>query len=495
MKIRHLFICIFLLIFSTGLKGYAQDNRGDAFFDFGVFAFEDGNYSDAEKNFKMALSFNTNHPQYNYYLGKTYLKTEDYEGAGRYLIKAQSLDPDIPGLGYDLAMLHYRKNDYDQAAGAFIRVVDQEPDNIPAVYYAGVSLFRQAQYDRAVQYFNTAARKSSNIAVNSNYYAGVCYAKIGDKASAVNKFTQVKNHPDAGNLKTLAQRWLESLEGKIGTSKPYFLYLRAGRRMDDNVRLEPLDLDLYSNEDDDVTVVYLMGRYNFVNRPTFQVGAGYSHYQTWYDTLSEYDLMGSIFNIDMRYHLSALSFGLSYLPSFYRIESSRYLDRHNLNADMTWQIRNDLSAQLTYGYFNDDFATENERDGDTHRISLGATYTLFDNRLKILTQVGYEDIGADHPDEVCSQIRTKLGFNIRGPWDVNFGLTGRYFEKQYDHRHSVYKVERDDAKTIASFSVSRHIYYRWLGVLGEYDYTRNTSNINDFEYERNAFTLSLTITY
>ena len=50
-----------------------KNEGGRAYFDFGVFAYEDGDYGDAEANLKQALKFEPENPLYNHYLGKTYL--------------------------------------------------------------------------------------------------------------------------------------------------------------------------------------------------------------------------------------------------------------------------------------------------------------------------------------------------------------------------------------------------------------------------------------
>ena len=76
---------IVLFIFSTA---NAQENKGDAYYDFGVFAYEDQDYQAAEQNLLKALEFDSKNPFYNQFLGKVYLKMGKYDQASFHLTKA-----------------------------------------------------------------------------------------------------------------------------------------------------------------------------------------------------------------------------------------------------------------------------------------------------------------------------------------------------------------------------------------------------------------------
>ncbi len=80
------------------VTGEDEGEEGRAYYDLGVFAYEDGDYEDAENNLTKALEFNPFNPFYNHYLGKTYLKKERYQEAENYLTIAWKISPDIPGL-------------------------------------------------------------------------------------------------------------------------------------------------------------------------------------------------------------------------------------------------------------------------------------------------------------------------------------------------------------------------------------------------------------
>ncbi|MBW2259965.1 MAG: tetratricopeptide repeat protein, partial [Deltaproteobacteria bacterium] len=95
------FILVVLFVFLVFLPARAEEEGGRGYFDLGVFAYEDGDYQNAESYLKKALELNPDNPYYNHYMGRTYLKTEEYKGAEQYLSRAWELDSDISGLKYD----------------------------------------------------------------------------------------------------------------------------------------------------------------------------------------------------------------------------------------------------------------------------------------------------------------------------------------------------------------------------------------------------------
>ena len=161
----------------------------------------------------------------------------------------------MPDLMYDTAFLYYKMSYYSKAADLFTEVAAKDPSKIQAYYYAGISLFKQGSFHKALDYFISAAEKSPSLTADGYYYAGMCFYKLGEFENAKEKFEYVKGHAEDGMLKDNAVKWLQAAESRKKAPKPYSLFLKAGLRYDDNVRLEPLDReDFYADEDDYVAV-------------------------------------------------------------------------------------------------------------------------------------------------------------------------------------------------------------------------------------------------
>ncbi len=475
-------------------KGLEVNTRtgGRAYYDFGVFAYEDGDYEDAEKNLKKALEFDPDDPFYNHYLGKTYLKMERYQETENCLSKAWEVNSDIPGLKYDLAFVNYKMSNHARAGGLFKEIAKENPSNVLAHYHAGITQFKLKRYSEAPEYLIAAAEKSPTIKANGYYYAGICYLKTGDFEKAVEKFEYVRDHAESELLREYALKWLQAVDKQKKALKSYSLYLKMGYQYDDNVRLEPLDQDIYADEGDYVAVGYFSGKYNVVNRQDYKMGLGYSHYQTWHADLDQYDLVGSIFNLYGKYRLRPLTFGLSYVPSYYWVDSEDFLMRHQVKPEVMWRVKKNLATRLSYSYSRNNHFQDNDRDGHTNEVFLDAFYGIGDKRRCLFGGIGYEVNSASHPDQYYGQLKTKLGISLPLAWGLNLSSTGKYYQQQYDHLHSLYGVKRKDAKYYGAISLSHRLFYDWLTISGEFSYMNNDSNINNYEYKRKVTSLFLT---
>jgi tetratricopeptide (TPR) repeat protein len=489
-------VLIPLLVLVLYFPADAQQEPGRAYYDFGVFAYEDGDYESALKNFQKALEASPDNPYYNHYLGKTYLGMERYEEAKKYLTVAWEKDPDISGLRYDFALLHYKMSNYGEAANLFAEVVKEDPGNVLALYHGGISLYKEKNYKKALDYLVRASERSPTIKTNGYYYAAICHVKLGQTDQAIEKLEYVKTHTDSESLRENAASWLQAVEKQKIRRKPYDLYLKLAYRYDDNVPLEPLERDIVPTDESDFAVVgYFSGSYNVVNRNDLKIGAGYSHYQTYHMELREFDMIGSIGSLYGKYVWYPFSFGLSYIPSYYWVDSDRFLGRHQLKPEVAWRVNEKLLTRLSYSYFDEDYFQDDNRDGHTHDVALDAYYSILGKRGSVFGGIGFEDKVASHPDEFYSRLIARLGTSLEIPWNINLLLIGRYFDKKYDNVDSDFGVKREDDKYQVSLSLSHRFLKDWLNILAEYDYTKNDSNISTLEYDRNVITLALAARY
>ncbi|MBN2063033.1 MAG: DUF560 domain-containing protein [Deltaproteobacteria bacterium] len=443
-------------------------------------------------NLKKALEFNPDNPYYKQYLGKTYLKIERYDEAMALLRKALEENPDIPGLNYDMAFLYYKMENYSQAAMLFEEIASEEPENILAYYHGGISLYKIKEYQRAANFLMNASKLSPTIKPSGYYYAGVCYMHMGDIVKAKNLFIYVKENSDSKSLKDHASMWLETIKNREKEQLPYNIYVKLGYQYDSNVRLAALNEDIYSNKDDYVTVGYFSGSYRFINKQEYVLGAGYNHFQNWHNDLEQYDLIGSIFNIYGQYHTGALTYSLSFLPHFYWVDSSRYMRKQQLKPEISYKISDELLLRFSYSFYWNNHLRDDGRDGHTNDPSLTLYYSLKDRQGYLFAGIGYEDESTTHPDHDYDKWNVNAGLSHQIPWDLNLNISGKSSSRDYDNVNSLYSVKREDRKYNGSISLSRQMFYDWLNIVGEFNYTKNRSNIKEFEYKRKIWTLSLT---
>ncbi len=487
----------FTILFVTGsiAPAWAQAEKGSGYFDFGVFAFEDRDYEAAEGNLKKALEYEPDNPAYNHYLGKTYLAMKRYEDAQHYLQLAQERDPERLGLLYDIAMLNFKMGNYAIAVELFKEVARVEPDNMLANYYEGISLYKLERYQEAIDYFVIAAQKSISIKANGFYYAGLCHLKTGEYEAAVEKLEFVKTNATKASLRESAAKWLDTAQARQKALKPYLLYLKVAHQYDDNVRLDPIDEDLYADEGDYLTVVYFSGRLHLINFEKFKFGAGYSHYQTWYQDLDQFDLTAGMPNLYARYHYDKAIFGLSYVPAYYYVDGVDHSRWQKVKGDVLYKFNPTLMSRLTYGYNDKTDFNQSGRSAIANDIYLDLYYIILDKTGRLFGGAGYETNASNDLDHDYQWLKGKLGASFKLPWEFNVTLVGKYGRKGYDNVDSTFGVIRNDRKYYGSVTLARKIVYDWLVLSADYNYTKNDSNISSYKYDKNVVGLSLAARY
>jgi tetratricopeptide (TPR) repeat protein len=486
-----------LFLMTAGHPVSAQET-GSAFYDEGVFAYEEGNYQVAEAAFRKALASDPNSPSANHYLGKTYIKTERFGEAEPFIEAAWKGDPDLPDLAFDRAFLYYKMTDYSKAAVLFQDVLKEEPSRIMAGFYCGVSLYRNRQYQEANSCLLMAAENSPDLKVKAYYYSGLCFFYMGQDAQAVNKMTYVKANTKSKDVRDNADRWIEKIQTEKKARKPYRLQAKLAYEYDDNVPLEPTDQDdLYSDETDSLILGYVQGEYDFVNQDGVVIGAGISRFQSWHLDLDEYDASDTALELYGRYMADPFTYGLQISPSIYQLDGEDYLLTTQIRPEVSYTVNQQLSLWLSYTYSNNDYrkSAYDDRDSDNHEMFLDTVYTLGDDTGYVLGGIGYEYNDASEDPYDYGRLTLRAGGSFDLAYALHFGVLGTYAGKTYKDDDASEDKKREDTRYKITVSLSREFYYEWLEVVAEASYTKNDSNISDYEYTRKVAGIGLSAAF
>ncbi len=481
-------VYIMFVIFSVS-PGLAEE-KGAAYYDFGIFAYEDGDLEDAEKNFKHALQMNPENPNYYHYLGKIYLKKEQYEEATRYLTMAWQYNPDLMGLTYDKAMVAFKTNEYTSASSLFTRVLEKDASNYLARYYMGICMFKQKQYDQAIEHLYQAGEKSSGIKANALYYVGICQLKTNNISKAVETFSWVKENTNSAHLKKNAEKWIQTTRQLKKAASRVHLYFKLSGQYDDNMPLEPVDEDIYFDQDDAAAVAYFSGTCRLVKLKHFSGGIGYNYFQTYQADLPEYNLTASTPNIYINFQQNPIILGLSYLPSYYWLYTDRYMTRNQVKSTLSWKMIKNISSHLILNYYDDNHFLNADRTGHIYETQV-TTYFRFRNKNLIYSGMDYMTTSPFHPNFEYNQLTVRLGAKCNLFWDINLTLMGKFNDRNYKNEDSNHGIKREDTKSYGLVSLSRKLFYDEVTISLEYSHTINDSNISVNEYRKNTISLSL----
>lgn len=486
-----------LLLILIGFPVQAQEG-GSTYYDLGVFAYEDGDYKKAEINFKKALTADPSNPSFNHYMGKTYIKLEKFGEAAKYIDAAWRIDPDLPDLSYDRAFLFYRLENYQEAATLFEGVLQEDPARILANFFGGISLYRDKQYQKANQYLMAAAEKSPDLKVKSTYYSGLCHYHMGQNAQAVEKLTYVKTHTDSDDVRDNTNRWLAMIQSGKKEQKPYEIQAKLAYEYDDNVPVDPTAKgDIYSGESDSLILGYASGEYNFIDQETFILGAGISRFQTWYFELDESNMSETAFKLSGNYFADPFTYGLRIRPSIFQVDAEDYLLTYEFKPEVSYELNKQVLLWLSYSYAIDDYRqdTEDDRDGDTHGIFFDTIYSLGGEKGYVLGGIGYEANAASEGEYDYGEFALRVGGSYELDFDLRLGAFGTYSGRSYGDKDALEDKKREDTLYRITLSLARTFFYDWLEIALEYTYTKNDSNIDTYEYDRQVFGFGLAATY
>jgi Tfp pilus assembly protein PilF len=486
---------VVLFLMTAGHPLWAQET-GSAFYDEGVFAYEDGDYQTAEAAFRKALTSDPNSPSTNHYLGKTYIKMERFGEAKPFIETAWKGDPDLTDLAFDRAFLYYKMTDYDKAAVLFQEVLEEEPARVMAGFYCGVSLYRNRQYQKANPYL-TAAEKNPDLKVKASYYSGLCLFYMGQNTQAVDKMTYVEANTDSKDVRENAGRWIEKIKAEIKEDKPYRLQVKLAYEYDDNVPLEPTDQDLYADEKDSVILGSVAGEYTFFKQDAIILGAGISRFQSWHMDLDEYNASDTALELNGRYLADPFTYGLQISPRIYQLDGDDYLFTTQFRPEVSYTIDQQLSLWLSYAFSNQDYRKRayDDRDSDNHEVFLDTVYLFANDKGYALGGIGYEYNDASEDLYDYGRLTVRAGGSFDLAYALRFGVLGTYTGKAYKNDDAVDDKKREDTRYKIDLSLSRELYYEWLEIAAEVTYTKNNSNINAYEYTRKTVGIGLSAAF
>jgi tetratricopeptide (TPR) repeat protein len=478
-------ILIALLLCSVSFQVNAQ-TAGGASYDLGVFAYEEGNFKEAEAHFKKALEAAPEDPSTNHYLGKTLMAQERYDEAQKYFNAAWKKDSALPGLAYDRAYGFYKMGEYGKGADLFIEVVKVEPDHILSNFFGGVCLYRKGRYQEANPYLMSAAEKSPELKVKGYYFSGLCHYYMGQEEQASQKLTFVQANSTSSDVKRNAERWLKRIREGKKAAKPYELEFKIGFAYDDNAPLEPKDQEIFSDEKDTVLLGYVAGRYHVNTKPNMELGLGISRAQSWYTELDELNSSETALQFYGYYYTDPFSYGINLRPVLYQVDAEDFLLTYQAIPQMTYRFSKALVARAFYTYSANDYRQDvyDDRDGSTHEGFLDTIYSLSGDRGYLLGGIGYEANTASADIYDYGRLNIKFAMEYGMAWGLTLKMIGKFSNKFYKNENPFENKKRQDHHYEGSISLARKLNYNWLQIALEHNFMKNDSNMSDYEYTR-----------
>ena len=487
-------MCIFIIHIRDG---YAENDElmASAYFDMGVFAFGEENYTIAIDNFKHALRYQPDNPYYIHFLGKAYMESAHYPEALKAFLHAQQLNVFIHELENDIAQLYFKLKQYDKACKLFLDIIRKDPisENIAAHYFAGLCFFNEKKYQQSISYLTHASDKNADIRDNCQFHISICLYRLNQKEKAIQSFKKLASTASSEKIKQMCNKWLKSIRQKE-LYRPYRLFAKISFQYDDNVGFSAPYLK--SSHDDDIVLnAYVVGKYQLLRKNDYEIGAGYKHFQTIHQDLQEFDITGSTIDLYGKYKYDQAILGFRYQPSYFWVDHQRFMTDHLFIPQFTWKVTQHYVLQLSYTYANSHHFDNSTQNGHSHMVSWMNIFKLKPFNCSLFIDTTAEENHAAGSENQYELLSAKIAAKMMIFKDIQLKINSQYKECRYSHMDLTVNKKRND-HTIGlggELLHSLNIKGLWGGI--GYYYSHNNSNMDDYDYRKNVISMTLVVKY
>ncbi len=401
----------------------------------------------------------------------------------------------------------FKQGQYEDALAGFQALLGEHPDDVLVLRYLAITYDRLKRYPEALATYDKALASSPESPA-LHYFRGVTSFKVREARKAREAFRQTLALAPDTVYGQQAQQYLEVMERQEaqyeppGAPKAWDLYLQAGVQFDDNVPAAPESFA--ADRESFRFVQYLSGGYSFLRKGGWKARAELSSFQSQHPEgdLNDFNLSTFESALDLSYATTLgkkpVLPGLRYSYKPVLLHGSLFSRSHVvspvLHASLTARTTTSLSYRLTFDDFSDDGFDETISSRDALNHAFGITQYLFFARRRAYLWAGYEYRLNDAEG---------LNFDFRGhrgtaglsaplPLGVRMDLGGEVAREDYPNFQG--PMDRRTNRWSGSAALSRAFWTR-LAVSLSYSLTREESNFEVLEYERQIGTLTVALTY
>lgn len=334
------------------------------------------------------------------------------------------------------------------------------------------------------------------------------YFYAGDDRRAREEFESVQTLDPPADVRAGIQRYLDALRAREAQYLPRLTaWIEAGAGYDSNVNAGVSQADIALPVLGRVTVAdagieksdgfgVLAGavQYNHPVAPGAALFVSASGTGNFYFSESQFNLAQLAFNAGGSYRHDADTFALTYAYGQILLDSDSFRDTNGVALEWRRQVGPTTTFSLAPQYARIDYSGDNDvRDADFYAVGASIRHgwlTAWQPVLNASVYGGKERDVRDRPD---------LGRDIYGGavdltvspssfWALNAGIA--YLRSGYDGAIPLIDVTRRDDNYVASLG-AMYLFARNWSARVEYQYQRNNSNLELYDYTRNLVMVKL----
>lgn len=478
----------------------------------GLYLYNQGRYTEAERYLRDALNAKPGDQKSGYYLGLTSLRLQRYREAEERFREVLRRHPDDARARMGLGMALYHQNRSREASTELSTAERTLKDDPLLYYYAGLAAADQQAYEQASDKFLRAGKLDPELASDPRYQRGVTLHSQRQFEEASAEFrSAIEAGPAAPQPARPAaapapQAPLKRWSANYGLSLQY----------DSNVVLLPGGSTLpngISHKDDFVTALSGYAEYRFLQTDLWTVGAGGGLFTNVHARLNDWNVFDLAPTLYVQRRLGAAQLRLQYTLDYVTVGGDAYLLSNAIQPTLTIPESERTYTQAFFRYQRKDFKTFRDdefgvpvnqtRDANNYMLGAMQYWRLPDDR-------GYLRAGYTFDtDQTGGGDTAQVGVPTSGDWAyighrLSAGIAYQplaattlqfavdYYRQNYSNANSFSPqlVERRDNVYLLTGTAVRDIN-SWLWLAFQYSYTKDSSNVEVFDYTRHIVSLTV----
>lgn len=421
------------------------------------------------------------------------------------LQRAADMDPQDPEVRSLLGLVHLQLKEYSRARDDFEVVVKEESADVPrGKLYLGVSYYFLGNYQEAERWM----RQAQTLAPNDplvHYYLGLLAAQGNRPQEAV---TEMKLGDTLGPQ---YQQDFMRYRNAIGTgegARKFYVSFTSGIEYDDNVKVLP-DNSLINprgshqypgHKADWRNPLILNAGYEPLNRDNWAAGIRYYGYAGLNWHLTEFNFVDQLAEVYVRYRWKALTIEPFYAFEYTWMGGQPYAMVQDAGMRLTLQETERLTGDLIYMFqYRDDKAFKLNQSIAAYSQTGPVNQVGFFQTLKYnqgSARAGF--IWEHHDTDGINYAGNRYRFPVELTYPLFWKISG-YLFFEYNHfaainRDSVaHKYRADDFYQV--IAQLRRPVTSWMNVILSYNHISNPSNVVDYQYNRNIYSLLAQVYY
>ena len=485
----------------------------------GIIAYDDRDYLKALEHFLRAVALAPENPHAQLYLGLSLNRIGEFHKAILALETALQLDPGMHRAHYPLGEAYFQEKRYQDAVAQFSLAVQVAPNRAASQFYLGYTHYLLQHYRQALPFLQRAGELDPVLTLRAEYYRGVALYVLERDPEAKKAFQAAMSAAPESLTAQSAQRYLDAIEERAWTLQRLQLQGTVGVQYDDNVILEPNDIEI-SRQGDGRIVFSLLGRFLPLRRAPWHLGVEYALYQSVQFDLHEFDIQSHAARLFARWQSGRVTLKAASDYTLTLVDNDRFSDWVTLEASATIRQTEALFATVSVGYRFSDYFNQfippdptigeeairtgrdvRDRDGQSIQAGIDQYIAFNQNRSYLRLSYHFEASRNDGSDWEYDSHRIGMGLQMPIGWDMVLNLAGTFQRWDYLHDNSFVADPpavltasddrpRQDDRLTGAVTLTRDLGPS-LALSAGYVHTSNWSNISFLDYRRNIFSLAL----